>query len=813
MLNLLFDILKQKAPKQVKCQLLQTMCIFLENLRSETSVYYILSSNRINDLITHKFDFGDEETIALFISFIKNLGLKLNINTVQFFFNQERENPFPLYLEAIRFLAHTENMVRIAIRTLTLNVFKVEDDNVRAFLIHPRAAPFFLQFCWLMRNLHSQLNRAYLGNSQTKITDLMNELVDNIYYLNDVFQLQIPIFGEALGDYLLHYMFWQINLPALLPRDRSVSFSPSLAATFLNSGSPNILKSRSTSSPISSGSEGIRMDSISPVIAIASMSHFFAVVSQKNVLNFLTMTLLHRVKPRLPNDPLPESMGLKYKHPIITSNKIYDTSDDPFAVPDCREPNPYRAALVSYLSSHDDRLSLASVLLLGAIASNESIHPEVLKICGILPQRVRNEPQPPSSPTVFRSETAKSGMGLYTSASMDEGLDELSNIEEPSAGESLSRFHRSVSVGSDFHRATRSRRPSTTSIFQASYLEGGKYHDRHHKTIIQDFFMFATRVENREELEFIGLTPSLIQEFTPEGEAHYSKWLVSLLLPIFMSSRSLPLLLATEQLLISLIYHEDAGRPLLDFEHLQTMEHIYDVIVADLRYLHKKHPHVSIALLEDEFLKLKPVRLESLLGDLWSLINNQDANQAFDAQVAHDSVDALRKSIHNYLIFRRLYLRFHLKDELMLPFPHSKPPYKLGSQENFLDKEAIGCLMSTPEIKKVPCYVCAHPTHLLLVEPDLTRLGWAKITWMNPYDKFKVNVDPDDETILHIQSHRLYENKTPSSPAARKLDWIVTLHLQDHAQCLGLDSLIRRTAEQLHESKTLHFLALLETRY
>ena len=36
----------------------------------------------------------------------------------------QHKNDFPLYTEAIKFFNHTESMVRIAVRTLTLNVYR-----------------------------------------------------------------------------------------------------------------------------------------------------------------------------------------------------------------------------------------------------------------------------------------------------------------------------------------------------------------------------------------------------------------------------------------------------------------------------------------------------------------------------------------------------------------------------------------------------------------------------------------------------------------------------------------------------------------
>lgn len=79
-------------------KLLQTLNILFENLRHETSLFYLLSNNHVNSILTGKFDFEDEELLAYYISFLKTLSLRLDSNTVHFFFNEHRAD-FPLFTE------------------------------------------------------------------------------------------------------------------------------------------------------------------------------------------------------------------------------------------------------------------------------------------------------------------------------------------------------------------------------------------------------------------------------------------------------------------------------------------------------------------------------------------------------------------------------------------------------------------------------------------------------------------------------------------------------------------------------------------
>lgn len=103
---------------------------------------YLLSNNHVNSIIVHKFDFSDEDVMGYYILFLKTLSLKLNTHTIHFFYN-EHTNDFPLYTEAIKFFNHPESMVRIAVRTITLNVYKVENSSMLQF-IRDKYVVFFL---------------------------------------------------------------------------------------------------------------------------------------------------------------------------------------------------------------------------------------------------------------------------------------------------------------------------------------------------------------------------------------------------------------------------------------------------------------------------------------------------------------------------------------------------------------------------------------------------------------------------------------------------------------------------------------------
>ena len=92
MLSLFLDLMWQEpgCPVPVLIQILQTLSILVNCVRNDTSLYYLLSNNYINEIIVYPYDFGQEDNLVdQFVSFMKSISLRLDYKTVQFFFSQE----------------------------------------------------------------------------------------------------------------------------------------------------------------------------------------------------------------------------------------------------------------------------------------------------------------------------------------------------------------------------------------------------------------------------------------------------------------------------------------------------------------------------------------------------------------------------------------------------------------------------------------------------------------------------------------------------------------------------------------------------
>jgi len=162
-LGCFLSIVEQKFDRSVVIQVMQTLSIMIQNITKQQSLYYLFSNNYINDLVVHEFDFTDNEILAYYVSFLKTISLKLDENVINFFFNAKAHD-FPLYSEALKFFKNEDQMVRIAVRTLTLNVFGVDDPDLRTYITDKSAVPYFSNLTWFIRDqcivLNETLNKA-----------------------------------------------------------------------------------------------------------------------------------------------------------------------------------------------------------------------------------------------------------------------------------------------------------------------------------------------------------------------------------------------------------------------------------------------------------------------------------------------------------------------------------------------------------------------------------------------------------------------------------------------------------------------------
>lgn len=223
--------------------------------------------------------------MGYYILFLKTLSLKLNSHTIHFFYN-EHTNDFPLYTEAIKFFNHPESMVRIAVRTISLNVYKVQNDSMQEFIRDRTAAPYFSNLVWFIGKHILELDACVRNDtdhqSQNRLSNLVAEHLDHLHYLNDILLLEIDGLNAVLTEHLLHKLFVPLYIYSLTPSTPDLAVVTRNLAAVLN----KIVD-------IDDVQETCDNPRVSSVVALFLLSLVFLVVSHGPLVHALAWVILN----------------------------------------------------------------------------------------------------------------------------------------------------------------------------------------------------------------------------------------------------------------------------------------------------------------------------------------------------------------------------------------------------------------------------------------------------------------------------------------------------------------------------------------
>ncbi|KAL0488727.1 hypothetical protein AKO1_002737, partial [Acrasis kona] len=219
-LKYFLEVLNQNTPNHVKKQLIQTLSIMIQNLNEKNSLYFLLSNNRINEIVIHKFNFEDEELLAYYITFLKTISLKLDPMIIQFFYNREKKE-FPLYNESIKFCDYHDSMIRTAVRTITLNIYSVKDESMRKYVVDHTSGPYFETLSNFVYDqfvsLANMVARCTRGQVHFRsVEDMAADQLDDLYYLNDIFNTNIEGLCTLLREHLQHSVIESLIIGSIL---------------------------------------------------------------------------------------------------------------------------------------------------------------------------------------------------------------------------------------------------------------------------------------------------------------------------------------------------------------------------------------------------------------------------------------------------------------------------------------------------------------------------------------------------------------------------------------------------------------------
>jgi hypothetical protein len=209
--------------------------ILVQNVRNETSLYYLLSNNYVNELVSiplHNFTTTAlDEFMPTYISFLKTLALRLSASPTlfQFFVDELSGSTFPLFTAAVTAAAsdyaRTDSFIRLTALNIVVNVCKIQHDAIRRVIgdsVDEQRALLTILTSRLVDQislLHKLTTGPVVAPSRSDaLNGAIGELQDQLYYINDLLQCGVRPLNVRLCEWLLRRVIFSPLMAGMLTK-------------------------------------------------------------------------------------------------------------------------------------------------------------------------------------------------------------------------------------------------------------------------------------------------------------------------------------------------------------------------------------------------------------------------------------------------------------------------------------------------------------------------------------------------------------------------------------------------------------------
>lgn len=754
MLSFFLRYLRQKSGRFICVQLLQTLNILFENISNETSLYYLLSNNHINAIIVHRFDFSDEEVMAYYISFLKTLSLKLNRHTIHFFYN-EHTNDFALYTEAIKFFNHSETMVRIAVRTITLNVFRVQDNAMLRYIKDRTAAPYFSNLVWFIGmhilDLDSCVRNDAGHQSRNWLSDLVAEHLDHLHYMNDILNIQIDSLNDVLTDQLLNRLLIPLYVYSLTMRKKY-------------------------------SDRKRERKHVSSVVSLFLLSQVFLIISYSPLVRQLAEIIFQGDVDILrleSSEEMPTSRVRAFTAPEETLEKTFGSH----AVRSFLHPNEEQSPRIQEGNS---TFFTKEATPSSTTATEEASSSETEPVASPASEAVSGD-NDLSSPNQNSTDEEKLLSSLSRTQRME--LPSSVSIEQRQASFSLNNRPYLESI----FNALECTENDYEALFGLCLLYAMGHNDGLHQGLMDNVLMPTEKCETKDHYN-VALVERLIKIITLACQHESKVRLCTLELAI--------------QLLKQLVYTPD--KSYLQDRHLACVEAARESSTQLLRNFYKGE-EIFLDMFEDEYreMKSRPVNVEYFMMDASILLpptGTPLTGIGFNKRLPCGELERARRAIGVFIMVRDLSLCLMHEEEKQLPLTKEKACVKVSEILDLNNSDLIACTIVTKERKQERRFLVIDSVQMILVEPDTKRLGWGVVRFVGFLQDVEVMGDKDDSRSLHINIH-----KPATSQHTRPMSLLSARFLfDDHIRCMAAKQRLSKGRLKARQSKMLMIERLLD---
>ncbi|XP_071330250.1 protein CLEC16A isoform X2 [Trachinotus anak] len=742
------NILRQKSGRYVCVQLLQTLNILFENISHETSLYYLLSNNHVNSIIVHKFDFSDEEIMAYYISFLKTLSLKLNNHTVHFFYN-EHTNDFALYTEAIKFFNHPESMVRIAVRTITLNVYKVDNQHMLHYIRDKTAVPYFSNLVWFIGSHVIELDKCVQTDEEHKnrgkLSDLVAEHLDHLHYLNDILIINCEFLNDVLTDHLLNRLFLPLYVYSLV--------------------SPEMSEDRK----------------INPQVSLYLLSQVFLIIHYQPLVNALADVILNG---DLSVFTPPTDIHSTHKN-TASAGGVRRFTKPPESLERSLELSRHRGRKRTQkrpnyknLGEEEDDERAGGGGGSGGIGGEESWDDN-----GRGGEREGGRE---------REKGKEIEMVVMEKCMVSELTEQNITDEEKTAAATRTHAQRSR----PFLDMVYSALDCTSDDYHALFVLCLLYAVSHSKGINRDLLeRLQLPVPDQERSSYsLVLVERLIrvmsQAAQPDGKVR-------------LATLELTCLLLKQSVL-------SGNHCIIKDVHLACLEGAREESLHLLRRFYKGE-EIFLDMFEDEYRSMtsKPLNVEYLMMDASILLPPTGTPLTgidFVKRLPCGDVEKTRRAIRVFFMLRSLSLQLQGEPETQLPLTRPEDLIKTDDVLDLNNSDLIACMVVSKDGGQAQRFLAVDVYQMSLVEPETKRLGWGVVKFAGLLQDMQVSGVEDDSRALNIVIH-----KPSSNPHAKPLPILqANFIFADHIRCIIAKQRLAKGRIQARRMKMQRIAALLD---
>lgn len=193
--------------KEISLAILNSINILILNINNNQFLYYFFSSQIVNSIISSSFQ--EDEYITYQINFIKSLSLKITKDTLYFFLDKNN-NKCPLIAKTLTLYNMNDPMVRNVVRTIILTMLRIDDVNLRNFLVSFPVNVYYVNVIFILKEKILEIGKYNVNNENfEKFNSLHEDLIEILEYIQDIINIKI----DSINYIITNTLMCEIILP------------------------------------------------------------------------------------------------------------------------------------------------------------------------------------------------------------------------------------------------------------------------------------------------------------------------------------------------------------------------------------------------------------------------------------------------------------------------------------------------------------------------------------------------------------------------------------------------------------------------